>query len=243
MTIDGGTGAGWGSVLNEGLSGININLTDNSGNDPQKTVRLRNLSINGTGNTGNIGTRTGINGIRIILATGSVFVEDCLITDQTNRGISDERTTGGKLFVSDTTVRNTTATGIAIAPSSGAVAIKASLDNVRVENCNFGFAAGNGVQVMISHSVFSGNNTGVESEGPFGVSQMTINGSSINNNGTGVLNGSGTTIRLSNNDIALNDTGITGATFSYGNNRITGNTVPGTAPTPIGFNSSDTGQQ
>ncbi|MEO8433480.1 MAG: right-handed parallel beta-helix repeat-containing protein [Pyrinomonadaceae bacterium] len=233
ITLDGGTGSGWASILASGTNGVNINLTNVSGNDPQKTVRLRNLSINGTGSSGAVGTRTGINGVRIILATGSVFVENCLITDFSNRGITDERTTGGKLFVSDTTVRNTTATGIAIAPASGATAISATLDNVRVENCLFGVAVGNGGKAMISNSVFSGNGTGVESEGPFGASQLTVNACSINNNTTGILNGGSTTIRLSNNDIALNGTAITGATNSFGNNRISGNTAVGTAPTLI----------
>jgi hypothetical protein len=97
---------------------------------------------------------------------------------------------------------------------------------------------------MITNSVFSGNITaGLESEGPVAASQMSVNGCSINNNGTGVQNGSGTTIRLSNNDIAFNGTGITGATNSFGNNRIAGNTSAGTAPTAIGVDSHDKGQQ
>lgn len=244
ITIDGGTGSGWASVLASGTTGFNINLTDVSGNDPQHTVRLRNISINGSGQSGTIGTRTGINGIRIILAAGSVFVENCLITDFSNRGISDERTTGGKLFVTDTTVRDTTQTGIAIAPASGGTTINATISNSRVENCNFGVAVGNGGKAMISNSVFAGNNTGVESEGSSTASQMNVNGCSINNNGTGVVSGVGTTtIRLSNNDIAFNGTGITGVTNSFGNNRIQGNTAAGTAPTPIGLDSHDKGQQ
>lgn len=246
ITIDGTTGSGFGSILASSTNGVIINLTDNSGNDPQKTVRLRNLSINGTGLSGTVGTRTGINGVRVILATGSVFVEACLITDFTNRGILDERTTGGKLFVTDTTIRNTTATGISIAPSSGGTTISASIHNTRVENCNFGVAVGNGGKVMISNSVFAGNTTGLESEGLTAASQMSINNCSINNNGTGILNGGGaggTTIRLSNNDIAFNGTAITGVTNSFGNNRIQGNTAAGTAPTPIGLDTHDKGQQ
>jgi hypothetical protein len=247
ITIEGTTGAGFGAILASGTTGVIINLTDNSGNDPQHTVRLRHLSINGTGLSGSVGTRTGVNGVRIVLAAGSVFVEGCLITDFTSRGITDERTTGGKLFVTDTIVRNTTATGIAINPSSGGTAITASLDHVRVENCNFGVAVGSGGKVMISNSVFSGNvSAGVESEGTVTASQTSINNCSINNNGTGVQNGAGaggTTIRLSNNDIAFNATAITGVTNSFGNNRIQGNTAAGTAPTPIGLDTHDKGQQ
>lgn len=247
ITIDGTTGAGFGSILTGPSTGININLTDNSGNDPQKTVRLRNLSITGTGLSGNIGTRVGINGVRVILATGSVFVEGCLITDFTNRGISDERNTGGKLFVTDTTIRNTTATGISVAPASGGTTINTTLNNVRVENCNFGVAIGSGGKAMISNSVFAGNaSAGLESEGLVAASQLNVNGCSISGNGTGVQNGggaSGTTIRLSNNDIAFNATGVTGVTNSFGNNRISGNTAAGTAPTAIGLDTHDKGQQ
>jgi hypothetical protein len=246
ITLEGTTGAGFGAILSSGTTGVTINLTDNSGNDPQHTVRLRNLSINGSGLSGSIGTRTGINGVRIILATGSVFVEGCLITDFTNRGILDQRTTGGKLFVTDSIVRNTTATGISIDPSSGGTTITASIDNTRVENCNFGVAVGSGAKAMITNSVFAGNTTGLESEGPNAASQMNVNGCSINNNGTGIQNGggaAGTTIRISNSEIAFNGTGITGVTNSFGNNRISGNTSAGTAPTPIGADTHDKGQQ
>jgi len=41
------------------------------------------------------------------------------------------------------------------------------------------------------------------------------------------------TIRLGNNDITLNGTALSGATQTYGNNRLLGNTAAGTAPTPI----------
>jgi hypothetical protein len=40
-------------------------------------------------------------------------------------------------------------------------------------------------------------------------------------------------LRLANNDITLNATAISGATQTYGNNRLQANTAAGTAPTPI----------
>ena len=43
---------------------------------------------------------------------------------------------------------------------------------------------------------------------------------------------------LPNNDIAFNGTGISGATQSFTNNRISGNGTAGTAPTPIGATST-----
>ena len=58
----------------------------------------------------------------------------------------------------------------------------------------------------------------------------------ISSNGLGIGNLSGTvTIRLSNNDIAFNNTALFGVIQSHGNNRIQGNSAPGPAPTPIGL--------
>src|SRR2546423_780582 len=74
-------------------------------NDPLRTVRIRNLNINGTGASGGVGTRTGIRGIRIIDAD-AVFVEDVLVSDFTQQGISDERVNGGSLNVTNTTLRH-----------------------------------------------------------------------------------------------------------------------------------------
>jgi hypothetical protein len=50
------------------------------------------------------------------------------------RGISDERTAGGNLVVSDTTVRTVGQAGIAVASASRSTRLNAALDNVRVQN-------------------------------------------------------------------------------------------------------------
>ncbi|WP_247350494.1 MULTISPECIES: hypothetical protein [unclassified Bradyrhizobium] len=47
---------------------------------------------------------------------------------------------------------------------------------------------------------------------------------------------------ISNLNVSFNGTAITGATASFGNNRIFGNTAAGTAPT-VGAASTDHGQQ
>src|ERR1700730_6952963 len=60
------------SILNSGTNGINIAF-DAFGGDVQKTVRIRNLNLNGA--------NTGVIGIRITggttVAAGVVIVEDC----------------------------------------------------------------------------------------------------------------------------------------------------------------------
>jgi hypothetical protein len=229
------------SILNSGTSGIIVNFGAFAVGDVRKTVRLRNLNINGAD--------TGLIGIRIIGATSSgseVFIEDTLIDGMfggTARGISDERSGGGELYVTNTTVRNTGATGIVVLPATGATRIDAMLENVRVENCNFGAALNNGARVMINRSVFSGNTqAGVHAEGPLGGVEVNVNDSVMTGNAIGVQNLSGTvTIRLSNNDIAFNTTAVNGATQSFGNNRISG--TVGTVPTFIGADAPAKGQR
>jgi hypothetical protein len=235
------------SILNAGTNGINIPFDSFAAADVRKTVRLRNINFNGV-NTGLIGIR--ITGGAIVTG-GAVFIENCLIDGNFSgaaRGISDERTGGGELFVSNTTVRNMGQTAIQVNPGGGAVAgqiINAVFDNVRVQNANFGLAVGNNGRATINRSVFSGNTqAGIEAEGPLAAVQLHVNNSVSSNNGTGVQNGGGTvTIRLSHNDIAFNGTAFAGATQSFNNNRVQGNGTLGTAPTLIGATSNPTGLQ
>jgi hypothetical protein len=228
------------SILNTATNGIVINFDSFAAGDVRKTVRIRNLNLNG-GNTG-------LNGIRIVGAAASagsaVFIEDCLIDGNfgaPGKGISDERSGGGELSISHTTVRDMAGSGIVVAPASGSTTINATLDNVRVQNANFGVAAGAGVRMMINNSVFSGNTAAGIEDDPN--AQINVDNSVTSNNGTGIQ--SGGTTRLSNTDIAFNATGISGAgsILSFGNNRISGNTAAGTAPSLIGASSSAFGQQ
>src|SRR5690349_16102492 len=90
VTIDGGTGSGWGSILASATNGIIVNAGATG------IVTLRNLSINGA-----VG---GLIGIRILSAQ-AVFIENCQIFGFSSTaagsglGISDARTAGGQLFV------------------------------------------------------------------------------------------------------------------------------------------------
>src|SRR4051794_24312391 len=91
-----------GSILNAGTNGINIPFDSFTAvGETRKTVRLRGLSLQGAD--------TGITGIRITGAAGSanskVFIEQSLIDGDfggaSTKGISDERTGGGELYISD----------------------------------------------------------------------------------------------------------------------------------------------
>ena len=225
------------SILNSGTNGINVAFDSFAAADVRKTVRLRNINLNGAD--------TGVNGIRItggaVIAAGVVLIEDCLIDGNfggTARGINDERTNGGELYISNTTVRDVGTFGIVINPGNGAAAgqrIEVALDNVRVQNANHGAVFGSNVRAMVNRSVFSGNAAaGVIAGTTFGAVEANISNSAVSNNGSGITNGGGTvTIRLSGNDIAFNTTALSGATQSYNNNRIDGNGSLGTAPTVI----------
>jgi len=225
-------------ILNAGTNGINIIFDAFAPGDTRKTVRLRNLNINGL--------TTGAIGINITGVTNAgnslVFIEDCLIDGMfvgAMRGISDGRS-GGELSVFKTTVRNVGGVAIGIAPAGGPLPLYVTLDNVRVQNANLGVAISRPARVLIDRSVFSGNPIGgIQADG--GV-ELNVSNSRISDNGTGVRGGGGI-IRLSNNEISFNRTGIGGATTSFGNNRISGNGTPGTAPTAAGPISNELGQQ
>lgn len=234
------------SILNSGTNGINIPFDSfNAALDVRKTVRLRNLNLNGA-NTGIIGIR--ITGGAVVTA-GVVIVEDSLIDGNfagAARGISDERTGGGELYVANTTIRNTGSNGVLIGPAAGAgLRIDAAFDNVRITNSVLGLGVASNGRVVINRSVFSGNtNAGIVAAGTLAATEVNVSNSMSSNNGTGVQNSGGTTtIRLNNNDIAFNTTAFSGATQSFTNNRVTGNGALGTAPTPIGVTSNPTGLQ
>jgi Right handed beta helix region len=201
----------FGSILVAGSPGITINALASD------KVILRNLQIQGV-NSGTIGIR--------ILAAGVVSIEDCVVTQFTQQGISDARTgNGNKLFIRNSIISHNTSTGIGI--GAGTVS-NTDIENTSSINNLFGVAAGTGNNVTIKRSVLSGNGTGVEADGG---AQITVDDSAISGNGTGVQ-ASGSNIRLSNSDINFNTVnGMTGSPVSYGNNRLLGNTGS-TATTP-----------
>jgi len=229
------------SILASGTNGIIINISPNA-NDPLRTVRLRNLNVNGTGATGAVGEQTGINGIRILQAA-MVYIEDVLVSDFTQNGIKDERSAGGRLNILNTTLRNNLGAGILVSPSSGSTRIDVVMDRVTSAGNNEGMIFNNGPRVQINNSN-SSNNTdeGIASTSTVGSTTVNINRSMVSNNGGAAMATNGTSmLRFSDTDIAFNGTAFSGATLSFGSSRITGNLVVGTVPTHMG-GSFDLGQ-
>jgi hypothetical protein len=227
------------SILDAGANGINILFDNFAATDTRKTVRLRNLNINGLA--------AGLIGINITGATNAansaVFIEDCLVDGMSagaKRGISDTRA-AGDLSIANTTVRNIGAAAIVIAPVDNSRRLEATLDGVRAQNAELGIVIGRPARVLIHRSLLSGHRaSGIEADD--GV-EVHVDHSTITNNRAGVRAGAGAVIRLSNNNIVFNRVGIAGPTTSFGNNRIAGNTTAGTAPTAAGAISTEFGQQ
>ncbi len=207
ITIDATSGLG--GVLAAGTNGIIVNAGANG------VVILRNLDINGAG--------TGLIGIRVISAR-DVYVEGAKIFGFTNRGISDERTSG-RLFVADTVVSNNLQTGI-VAVAASASTLTVNLDRVRLErNANAGFALTQGVKATIVDTVAAGNtNFGFYADGVG--SELNLESCRATDNGAGIYSSLSATVRISNTTVTGNGTGINatgGSILSYGNNRIDGN--------------------
>jgi hypothetical protein len=107
ITLD-GTGVP-SSITAAQATGITVDIPfRRQGTDPDRTVRIRGLSINGLGN--------GVNGINVIAAK-IVTVEDCVIDGFKGNGINLQ---AGRLFVRNTTVRNNDGIGINVTSESGA---------------------------------------------------------------------------------------------------------------------------
>jgi hypothetical protein len=201
-------------VLVSGTNAIIINATTTS------VVVLRGLDIEGLG--------TGLDGIRVIGGLAALHVEKCTINafrGTNGSGINIAPTAAGttQVFIKDTIVRNNgqgTGGGIFINPAAGAT-VKASLDNVRMENNIFGLKLQGTSNVSVSNSVAAGNSAAGFSAATSGV-VLTVERSVSTHNGTGVVCNSGTSVRLGNMSITDNTATVAGSgtCSSFKNNDI-----------------------
>src|SRR5204863_2163846 len=141
----------------------------------------------------------GIAGIRILSAK-AVFIEACEIfgfqaTSGTDfgRGIRDARTTGGTLFVTNTTIRNNAQTAIFIQPSSGSTRITATIDNVWLQgNGNGGLGVLSGSVATISHSIITAHVIGIAAEQGTGSTACNVQNWVLGQNNCGPATQTGT---------------------------------------------------
>ena len=173
----------------------------------------------------------------LLLAAAGIVCLPMLAADPADA--LNQRSGSGNLYIRNTIVRDNAATGIVITPGSGTVDVV--IDNTHVNRNDFGISAGVNSRIVVNNSVVMGNAIqGVHADAG---GKLSIDRSVINGNVTGVGADAGSTVALGNTDIMFNGTGISGNTLYFTNNRIFGNNVAGTPPTPIGFATSDTGQQ
>lgn len=141
-------------ILVSGTNGIVVNA------GPTDVVVLRGLTFQGLAFP--------LSGISFV-SGGSLFVEDCKINAFTT-GISITPSSGqSRIFIDDTTVRNSQEDGIQISPS-GSASVTGTIDRVRLENNG---AAGleadasgtTQTQLTLENSTSASNATGVLASG------------------------------------------------------------------------------
>jgi hypothetical protein len=233
ITID-GTGH-FAGIVSGATNGITINLNDASGNDVLKIVRLRGLSINGTGS----GTRIGVRGIYIPSLNPDqpkVVIEHVVVDGFTNEGLLFN-SNGGDLTIWNSTFRNNGTAGVRV-DSNGANTIFATVNNTHANLNQEGFRMEDNVRAAFRDDTASSNSAnGFVVITSTIASEMNVDSStSSNNRFWGVYAGgiTGTTARISNMQISNNlvkglQINAGGQILSYGNNRITS---PTDAPAP-----------
>jgi hypothetical protein len=218
ITVDGGTGAGWGSTLASGTNGFIIN-DSLSGTPGTSKVILRNLSINGAGTT------LGLDGIRF-LSGSELTVENVVI--QNFSGDAIDIAQGG---TSTTNIRNVTADNI------GGSAVKASttfgeaivlIDNSRFRAGTEGVHAINNCRVTVRDSVITQSTTGIRTSGSNSI--INTDDNFVAFCATGIQASSGSSINVSDSIIAQNGTGVStnfGTVNSFQGNSLINNTANG----------------
>ena len=93
-----------------------MNIPADNANDPNRRVVLRNISINGTGRDGTVGTSTGVNGVRIDSAR-VVHVENVRIANFVQNGIdfTPVATNDTSLILDGVTIAETDGNGLTVA--------------------------------------------------------------------------------------------------------------------------------
>ncbi len=180
------------------------------------TVILRGLDIEGAPGTGLVGVN--------VIAAAAVHIQKCFIYQFQGGNASGVRivsTSGNpKVMITDTYIHDNgtggTGGGVISVGTGGNPFV--TLNNVRINNNAQGVANNSFSRMRISNSLFSGNTVGIEAD-------------------------AGAQVSFGNSDLNFNGTAVSGATTSFGNNRLIGNTSDGTAPTAAGPASTDLGQK
>lgn len=210
------------------VSGTNAIVVAAGAND---VVTLRNLSLNGIG--------MGLSGIKF-MSGKALHIEHCLISGFTNNGIDIEPSTGGQVFVLDTTSRDNVLSGIRSIATVSKVFV--TIDQSRFENNAYGVWAGDFSRFAVRNSDASGNSDiGFIAQASAGDVVLNIaNSTAANNLATGVQAGGGSNlsvVRLTGVALLSNATsglllGANGSIVSFGNNYNSGAGGPSSSIAP-----------
>jgi hypothetical protein len=224
LTVDGSKM--FAGILGSNTTGFTINLTDLSGNDPNKIVRLRGIRINGAGPSGTIGTRTGIRGINISSlnpAQPRVILEDIVIDGFANEGVLFA-SNGGNLTISNSSITNNGTAGVR-ADSAGANTNFVTITNSRLDqNVQEGLRVEDRVKATMTGSSASSNGLNGVTNISTVASEINVDNSTVANNGqNGVISVNATsTIRISGTEITnnvVNGLSLSGGGFICSNTR------------------------
>ncbi|HEY0377113.1 MAG TPA: hypothetical protein VGC87_09155 [Pyrinomonadaceae bacterium] len=224
ITIDGGPA--FASILASGTSGVIVNIAAGNANDPLRSVRLRRLSINGSGAVGGVGSRTGLDGVRVLKAN-SVFIDDVVISEFAEEGVDVNVDLDITLAMDNVQIRNCNGTGVKSQASLGFVA--ASLNNVRVQTCAVGLEAGQRTRVNVNGSVFTRNPVGLKATGIASVLNIANTFVAVSQT-VGVIGSAPSVVRLSSCTITQNLLGVDangGQVISLDQNTLSGNATDG----------------
>lgn len=217
ITVDGGTGAGWGSVLaSGGINGFIINITTNLATDK---VILRNLSINGAGTT------LGVDGIRF-LDGAELTVESVVIFNFSGDGIEIAQGQQSATHIRNVTMNNIGGTGIKVNTSVGQALVTVEGSSIHATTTGFDGIAN--VRAALSASTFDKGTTCMRTSGSGSI--VNADDLFITFCATGVQASSGSTINIGDSMIVQNATGLSlnsGTINSMSGNTLFSNTVPG----------------
>jgi len=221
MTIDGGTGSGWGSVLNASIAGFNVNITTGT-HVSDAVVILRNITVNGASQAP---SGLGTNGINVIKVQ-RLFVLDCHIENQTTTGIHISTATTASVFVRNTDISNTN-TGIDATSSVAGQTAILQANNINIQGNTNGVLIGTNGFGFLSNS-FLGRCIGGNATQAVSGATINIHNCQLFSNTTAVNALAGSTVRVNDSELFDNTTAFGGTAASIqsgGNNKLAGNTA------------------
>ena len=222
ITLDGGTGSGWASILaSNAATGIIVNPGASG------VVRLRNISIDGAGST------LGVDGIRAI-SGATLYIENVHIFSFSGDGVEMAYTgaTVGRLNARNVVINECGGSGVLIG-GSNTQQHAIGLDNVNISHCNHGLRVNNRGAVRLSNSVITLVNATASSAAVLADSAVVggaiidVVNTHLDFNSIAVQANANQAVRLGHNHIMNNATALNfagGTIASYKNNEIFGNT-------------------